>query len=360
MLNEQLKAQESAFKANCKRQLANLQAQLKDVSASGGADDEESAKIKEIEDMHVKVMAKYDKLRQLVAERNLAIAAKVRLIDDIPTRTELIQYERRFVELYSQVALKLGENKKYFETYNTLEDTYKVRRGGCPSRLGVGASLDCLMSPFLSRLPRLSSLTFSECLHPTPPSHPPTLTTFPSSSWRKRLTSSTRSRRTSTPPCSPKRPRSSSFSRWVVGPLKLSPMLAVVGRCWPLLAVAGRCGRCGIDTHSRPPPTGRPTTRPHSSRSLTCSPTNALIHLRTYHPHAQFESIIKGVQDSLQRQNTTLEGKAVRLESLAVNHQNLVDEQRRYFKAVKDFQEECNKNELYSQKLAQLGGPLEG
>mmetsp|Transcript_107130 Transcript_107130/g.311079 ORF Transcript_107130/g.311079 Transcript_107130/m.311079 type:complete len:231 (+) Transcript_107130:83-775(+) len=230
MLNEQLKAQESAFKANCKRQLANLQAQLKDVSASGGADDEESAKIKEIEDMHVKVMAKYDKLRQLVAERNLAIAAKVRLIDDIPTRTELIQYERRFVELYSQVALKLGENKKYFETYNTLEDTYKFMEKEVNLINSISENFDAAMQ---------SKATKEQFLQ-------------------------------------------------------------------------------------------------------------------------QFESIIKGVQDSLQRQNTTLEGKAVRLESLAVNHQNLVDEQRRYFKAVKDFQEECNKNELYSQKLAQLGGPLEG
>ena len=28
-----------------------------------------------------------------------------RKIDDIPTRTELVQYERRFVELHDQVAL---------------------------------------------------------------------------------------------------------------------------------------------------------------------------------------------------------------------------------------------------------------
>jgi hypothetical protein len=32
----------------------------------------------------------------------------------------------------------------------------------------------------------------------------------------------------------------------------------------------------------------------------------------------------------------------------------LVDEQRRYFKAVKDFQEECNKNEWLTSKLEQL------
>jgi hypothetical protein len=31
-----------------------------------------------------------------------------------------------------------------------------------------------------------------------------------------------------------------------------------------------------------------------------------------------------------------------------------VDEQRKYFKAVKDFQEECTKNEWLAEKLEQL------
>ena len=51
------------------------------------------------------------------------MASTSRLIDDIPTRTELIQYERRFVELYQQVALKLEETRKYYATYNTLDNT---------------------------------------------------------------------------------------------------------------------------------------------------------------------------------------------------------------------------------------------
>ena len=55
----------------------------------------------------------------------MCIAATSRQIDDVPTRTELIQYERRFVELYEQVASKLDETRKYFNTYNTLDDTHK-------------------------------------------------------------------------------------------------------------------------------------------------------------------------------------------------------------------------------------------
>ena len=68
-------------------------------------------------------MAKYDRLRELLAQANLEVSHSVRKIDDVPTRTELIQYERRFVELYQQVAWKLDETKKYYAMYNTLDTT---------------------------------------------------------------------------------------------------------------------------------------------------------------------------------------------------------------------------------------------
>jgi len=50
------------------------------------------------------IQTKYNRLRQLLAEANLEVAHAIRTIDDVPTRTELIQYERRFVELYQQVS----------------------------------------------------------------------------------------------------------------------------------------------------------------------------------------------------------------------------------------------------------------
>lgn len=69
------------------------------------------------------MLEKYNKIRQLLADSNLEVANTTRIIDDIPTRTELIQYERRFVELYQQVAYKLDETKKYYAMYNTLDTT---------------------------------------------------------------------------------------------------------------------------------------------------------------------------------------------------------------------------------------------
>ena len=66
------------------------------------------------------VSSKYDKFRHFLSTKNQDIARLSRAIDDVPTRSELIQYERRFVELYDQVARKLDETRKYYETYNML------------------------------------------------------------------------------------------------------------------------------------------------------------------------------------------------------------------------------------------------
>ncbi|XP_010249914.1 PREDICTED: coiled-coil domain-containing protein 93 isoform X4 [Nelumbo nucifera] len=43
-----------------------------------------------------------------------------RQLDDRPSQTELIQYERRFSELYVQIQEKLRQTRKYYATYNAL------------------------------------------------------------------------------------------------------------------------------------------------------------------------------------------------------------------------------------------------
>ncbi len=71
--------------------------------------------------MHASVEEKYNKARLMLAKRNQEIAKILRLLDDVPTRAELMQYERRFAELYEEVAAKLEENRKYVNMYNTLD-----------------------------------------------------------------------------------------------------------------------------------------------------------------------------------------------------------------------------------------------
>eukprot|EP00947_MAST-08B_sp_MAST-8B-sp1_P000596 g596.t1 len=120
-LNEQLRGQEAAFKENCARQLKALKAALKQLNEADDDADEDSQRLAQIENMHAEVLAKYNKLRLLLAHKSQGIATVARHIDDVPTRTELLQYERRFVELYEQVASKLEETRKYFDTYNVLK-----------------------------------------------------------------------------------------------------------------------------------------------------------------------------------------------------------------------------------------------
>ena len=69
----------------------------------------------------------------------------------------------------------------------------------------------------------------------------------------------------------------------------------------------------------------------------------------------QFELIVRGVEDSLVRQESILSQKEQKVDELKATNQNLVDEQRKYFKMVKDFQEECQKNEFLESKLVELG-----
>eukprot|EP00808_Paulinella_micropora_P024299 g80643.t1 len=205
LLNETLKTQEKAFKENCKKERENLVELLKKVES--GEDDEDVRKMKEIERIYQTDLAKLDKLRERricedigshcedigshcedigshcedigshcedigshcedigshceeigshcedigshcedigshcedigshcedigshatpIAKKNQEIARLNRIIDEVPTRAELLQYERRFVELYDLVSEKLVETRKYYEMYNTLDDSHQ-------------------------------------------------------------------------------------------------------------------------------------------------------------------------------------------------------------------------------------------
>ncbi|XP_014668978.1 PREDICTED: coiled-coil domain-containing protein 93-like [Priapulus caudatus] len=66
---------------------------------------------------------KLQKIRLLLARKNRDVATLQRQIDEVPTRAELSQYQRRFVELYNQVGSKHTETKQFYTLYNTLDDT---------------------------------------------------------------------------------------------------------------------------------------------------------------------------------------------------------------------------------------------
>ena len=71
----------------------------------------------------MQMTAKHARLRKALADTNMELSAASRVIDDVPTRSELLQYESRFVELYQQTKRKLDETKKYYDWYNTQDTT---------------------------------------------------------------------------------------------------------------------------------------------------------------------------------------------------------------------------------------------
>nr|CAI5851907.1 unnamed protein product [Callosobruchus analis] len=120
-LSESLKLQESQFKEHCKKELAQLQNLIEDTKkAKGRTPAELSSDISKEYDEEIEKMKI---VRLQLAKKNRRVAALQRQLDNIPNRAELAQYQRRFLELYNQVAAKLKETKQYYTLYNTLEDT---------------------------------------------------------------------------------------------------------------------------------------------------------------------------------------------------------------------------------------------
>uniref|UniRef100_A0A6B2E8B7 Coiled-coil domain-containing protein 93 n=1 Tax=Phlebotomus kandelakii TaxID=1109342 RepID=A0A6B2E8B7_9DIPT len=117
MQNDALKQEEVEFKEKCRRELTELQQKI--VEAEAKTPDEEAAIRNELDVEKQRLQV----LRLQLAKQNRAIVTLQRQLDAIPDRTELTQYQSRFLELYNQVSAKHRETKHFYTLYNTLEDT---------------------------------------------------------------------------------------------------------------------------------------------------------------------------------------------------------------------------------------------
>lgn len=126
LLNETLKEQEKAFKEQCRTELTGLQQLVKEATDAasactkeGDSDGSEGGPEHQIEEER----ARLAKARLVLAKHTRVVASLKRHVDDVPGRAELAQYQRRFLELYNQVASKHRETKQFYTLYNTLDDT---------------------------------------------------------------------------------------------------------------------------------------------------------------------------------------------------------------------------------------------
>eukprot|EP00106_Octopus_bimaculoides_P022968 XP_014790410.1 PREDICTED: coiled-coil domain-containing protein 93-like [Octopus bimaculoides] len=127
-MNENLKKQEQEFKSHCKEEMSRLKQniqKLKDENAEDDSDDKQRVSL--IESQYDADKEKLQKIKLLQAKTNREIASLQRKIDDVPSRVELSQYQKRFFELYNQVAAKHKETKQFYTHYNILDDTKLYR-----------------------------------------------------------------------------------------------------------------------------------------------------------------------------------------------------------------------------------------
>ncbi|KAM9347427.1 coiled-coil domain-containing protein 93 isoform 2-T2 [Symphorus nematophorus] len=122
-MNENLKQQEQEFRTHCREEMVRLQQNIEELKAASGQDTEEDKERNELIDKQYNTdREKLQKIRLLMARRNREIAILQRKIDEVPSRAELTQYQKRFIELYSQVSATHKETKQFFTLYNTLDD----------------------------------------------------------------------------------------------------------------------------------------------------------------------------------------------------------------------------------------------
>ena len=91
MMNEALKQQEADMKANCKRQKAELEAMLARIKDCPLPPDE-MQRMLQIEQVYEQELSRLKQLKQLLSKKAQEIQLLRRKIDDVPTRTELVQY----------------------------------------------------------------------------------------------------------------------------------------------------------------------------------------------------------------------------------------------------------------------------
>lgn len=119
-INAELADQEARFRASCRQEMQRLQELVASPEPEQAAGN--NAEDSQVEAQCQQERERLQRMRLLLAKKNREIAAIQRKIDEVPSRAELNQYQRRFVELYGQVAATHRETKQFFTLYNTLDD----------------------------------------------------------------------------------------------------------------------------------------------------------------------------------------------------------------------------------------------
>uniref|UniRef100_A0A8C9WJF2 Coiled-coil domain-containing protein 93 n=1 Tax=Scleropages formosus TaxID=113540 RepID=A0A8C9WJF2_SCLFO len=111
-MNENLKNQEQEFRSHCREEMTRLQQLIENLKMEMGENGSDEKVV-----CSCKLSCSFED-----GFENREIAILQRKIDEVPSRAELTQYQKRFIELYGQVSATHKETKQFFTLYNTLDD----------------------------------------------------------------------------------------------------------------------------------------------------------------------------------------------------------------------------------------------
>lgn len=108
-IHEENKQKESEYKKFCKTEVTKLEEQnqkLRELDSGNmdeqGEEDSEENQKQKIVEQYEAAKAKEHAVRLKIAKKNREISTLKRKLDEVPSRNELSQYQKRFIELYHQ------------------------------------------------------------------------------------------------------------------------------------------------------------------------------------------------------------------------------------------------------------------
>ncbi|CAI5713893.1 unnamed protein product [Hyaloperonospora brassicae] len=129
-MSEESKKEKMDFRAKCCLAMEALQERIEklrlQVSKDENKQEGRALRLDQIEQMHAQMAQQHRCLKYAASKQTRAVHCKLRQIDEIPSRFELVQYEKRFEELYDEVALTLDETRKYYCVFNMLKTKHDV------------------------------------------------------------------------------------------------------------------------------------------------------------------------------------------------------------------------------------------
>ncbi|KAI4316272.1 hypothetical protein L6164_024269 [Bauhinia variegata] len=119
-----LEKQENHFQSNRDAKHSELQIKISELEEkiANGCDSKSlsDGSLEKLDHCLSESLERLDLAKKELAARLRAVIAAKRQIDDMPCQSELIQYERRFSELYAHIQGKHRQTRKHYATYNAL------------------------------------------------------------------------------------------------------------------------------------------------------------------------------------------------------------------------------------------------